>query len=109
MFLTPTPQGNLKMAKLRDAAETLGGCLLYAAFLSIPIILILAFVKRSTRMTIRKRGARYHYDFMIRWQRYRGALPEARTKAEAQQAEAKIKNKIYERKYGKTSASRFVC
>ena len=57
-------------------------------------------------MTIRKRGARYHYDFMIRRQRYRGALPEARTKAEAQQAEAKIKNKIYERKYGKTSASR---
>src|SRR5678815_1583111 len=57
-------------------------------------------------MTIRKRGTRYHYDFMIRRQRYRGALPEARTKAEAQQAEAKIKNKIYERKYGKTSASR---
>jgi meiotically up-regulated gene 157 (Mug157) protein len=57
-------------------------------------------------MTIRKRGTRYHYDFMIRRQRYSGALPEARTKAEAQQAEAKIKNKIYERKYGKTSASR---
>src|ERR1051325_6494502 len=57
-------------------------------------------------MTIRKRGARYHYDFMIRRQRYRGALPEARTKAEAQQAEAKIKNKIYERKYGKISTSR---
>src|ERR1044072_3825148 len=31
---------------------------------------------------------------------------EARTKAEAQQAEAKIKNKIYEGKFGKTSASR---
>jgi site-specific recombinase XerD len=43
---------------------------------------------------------------MIRRQRYRGALPEARTKAEAQQAEAKIKNKIYERKYGKISSSR---
>ena len=56
-------------------------------------------------MTIRKRGTRYHFDFMIRRQRYRGALPEARTKAEAQQAEAKIKNKIYERKYGKVSAS----
>jgi len=33
------------MAKIRDAAETFGGCLLYAAFLIIPIILILAFVK----------------------------------------------------------------
>ena len=33
-------------------------------------------------MTIRKRGTRYYYDFMIRRQRYRGAIPEARTKAE---------------------------
>jgi integrase len=57
-------------------------------------------------MTIRKRGSRYHYDFMIRTQRYRGAIPEARTKAEAEQAEVKIKNKIYERKFGKISASR---
>jgi hypothetical protein len=45
-------------------------------------------------MTIRKRGTRYHYDFMIRWQRYRGALPEARTKAEAEQPETKIKTKF---------------
>ena len=64
-------------------------------------------------MTIRKRGTRYYYDFMIRRQRYRGAIPEARTKAEAEQAETKIKNKVYERKYGKISASRpfaeFVC
>jgi len=43
---------------------------------------------------------------MIRNQRYRGAIPEARTKAQAEQAEVKIKNKVYERKYGKTSASR---
>src|SRR5918992_1523895 len=57
-------------------------------------------------MTIRKRGTRYYYDFMIRKQRYRGAIPEARTKAEAQQAETKIKTKIYERKYGKVSASK---
>jgi hypothetical protein len=56
-------------------------------------------------MTIRKRGTRYYYDFMIRRQRHRGALPEARTKTEAQQAETKIKTKIYERKYGKVSAS----
>jgi len=62
--------------------------------------------KRSNRMTIRKRGTRYYYDFMIRRQRYRGAIPEARTKAEAEQAETKIKNKVYERKYGKISASR---
>jgi hypothetical protein len=63
-------------------------------------------------MTIRKRGTRYHYDFMIRRHRYRGALPEARTKAEAQQAEAKIKNKIFERKFGKprpADCSRSLC
>lgn len=57
-------------------------------------------------MAVRKRGSRYHYDFMIRNQRYRGAIPEARTKAEAEQAEVKTKNKVYERKYGKISASR---
>ena len=57
-------------------------------------------------MTVRKRGSRFHYDFRIRTQRYRGAIPEARTKAEAEQAEVKIKNKIYERKFGKISASR---
>src|SRR6266540_3089418 len=57
-------------------------------------------------MTVRKRGSRYHYDFMIRNQRYRGAIPEARTKAEAEQAEVKVKSKIYERRYGKISASR---
>ena len=56
-------------------------------------------------MTIRKRGTRYYYDFMIRRQRYRGALPEARTKVQAEQAETKIKTKIYERKYGKVTAS----
>ena len=56
-------------------------------------------------MTVRKRGSRFHYDFRIRTHRYRGAIPEARTKAQAQQAEVKIKNKIYERKYGKISAS----
>jgi integrase len=57
-------------------------------------------------MTVRKRGSRFHYDFRIRGQRHRGAIPEARTKAEAQQAEVKIKNKLFERKFGKTSASR---
>jgi len=43
---------------------------------------------------------------MIRNQRYRGAIPEARTKAQAEQAEVKTKNRIYERKFGKISASR---
>jgi integrase len=57
-------------------------------------------------MTVRRRGSRFHYDFRIRTQRYRGAIPEARTKAEAEQAEVKIKTWIYERKFGKISASK---
>lgn len=57
-------------------------------------------------MTVRKRGSRFHYDFRIRTQRYRGAIPEARTKAEAERAEVKIKTWIYERKFGKISASK---
>jgi len=68
-------------------------------------LLLAAATGRSNRMTIRKRGTRYYYDFMIRRQRCRGALPEARTKAEAEQAETKIKTKIYERKVGNVSAS----
>jgi hypothetical protein len=43
-------------------------------------------------MTIRKRGTRYYYDFMIRRQRYRGALPEARTKAQASLSQANSGN-----------------
>src|SRR6267142_1955632 len=57
-------------------------------------------------MTVRKRGSRFHYDFRIRTQRHRGAIPEAPTKAEAEQAEVKIKTRIYERKFGKMSASK---
>jgi hypothetical protein len=33
------------------------------------------------------------------------AIPEARTKAQAERAETKIKSMVYERKYGKVSAS----
>lgn len=34
-------------------------------------------------MAVRKRGGRWHYDFMIRHRRFRGVIPEARTKAPA--------------------------
>jgi integrase len=55
-------------------------------------------------MTVRNRGAgkqkRWYYDFMIRGKRYKGAIPEARTKDEATQAENKIKKDVYDGKYG---------
>lgn len=49
---------------------------------------------------VRKRGDRWYYDFMIRRVRYRGAIPEARTKWQAEKAEAKIRLEVYEGKYG---------
>ncbi len=41
----------------------------------------------------------WHYEFRVRGVRYRGALPEARTKWEAEQAEIKLRRDIFERKY----------
>jgi len=54
-------------------------------------------------MSVRKRGGRWHFDFMIRGLRYRGAIPEARTKAQALQAEVSIKQEIFDGRYGKPS------
>ena len=38
-----------------------------------------------------KNGTHWNYYFRVRGVRYRGAIPEARTKWEAEQAELKIK------------------
>lgn len=46
-------------------------------------------------MAVRKRGARWHYDFQIRGRRYREAIPEASSKWEAQEAEAIAKQKVF--------------
>lgn len=50
-------------------------------------------------MTVRKRGKVWWYDFGHH--RYRGPIPEARTKYEAEQAEIKLKRDVFEGKYGK--------
>jgi len=50
-------------------------------------------------LTVRKRGKVWWYDFGHH--RYRGPIPEARTKYEAQQAEIKLKRDVFEGKYGK--------
>jgi hypothetical protein len=52
-------------------------------------------------MAVRKRGGRWHYDLMIEQVRYRGAIQTARTKAQALQAEAKIRLQIHHGKYGR--------
>ena len=51
-------------------------------------------------MSIHKRGSRWCYYIKIKGTRYRGTIPEARTKYQAQQAETRIRNEIFEGKYG---------
>ena len=54
-------------------------------------------------MPVHKRGDRWHYAFCIRGVRYRGALPEARTKFQAAKAETKIRQDVYEGRYGRAT------
>jgi integrase len=49
---------------------------------------------------IRKRGRHWHYDFSVRGTRYRGAIPEARNKYQAAQAESRVRDKLFNRTYG---------
>ena len=54
-------------------------------------------------MSVYKRGKKsthWHYYFRVRGVRYRGAITEARTKWEAEQAETKIKQEIFEGRFG---------
>jgi hypothetical protein len=46
-----------------------------------------------------KHGGAWYYFFSIRGKRYRKAIPEARTKAQAEQAEARAKDAIYRGRY----------
>jgi len=52
-------------------------------------------------MSVYKRGTHWHYRFRLRGVRYRGALPEARTKLMAEQAETKLKADVYQGNFGK--------
>lgn len=55
-------------------------------------------------MSVYKRGKQsthWHYYFRVRGVRYRGVIPEARTKYEAEQGEIKIKREIFEGRFGK--------
>jgi integrase len=42
----------------------------------------------------------WYYEFELNHVRYRGAIPEARTQTQAEQAEIKVKNSIFEGKFG---------
>jgi hypothetical protein len=47
----------------------------------------------------RGKGTHWHYYFRVRGVRYRGSIPEARTKQKAEQAESKIKQQIFEKRF----------
>jgi hypothetical protein len=48
----------------------------------------------------KKRGKRWYTDFTIRGRRFREAIPEARTQAQAERAEAKLREEVYQGRYG---------
>jgi hypothetical protein len=51
-------------------------------------------------MSVYKRGERWYFYIKFRGARHRGVIPEARTKYQAQQAENRIRNELFEGKYG---------
>lgn len=60
-------------------------------------------------MPVENRGTpkspRWRYAFTIRGVRYRAAIPEARTKYEAEQAELEAKKAVFEGRYGRPSGT----
>ncbi len=44
----------------------------------------------------------YHYSFRVHGKRYRGSIPEARTKWQAEQAELRSRQEVFEGRFGKT-------
>src|SRR5262249_26648598 len=65
-----------------------------------------ASFERGIEMAVKKRGSRWHYAFMIRHVRYRGAIPEARTKDEATRAETEIRRSVYNGTYGQSQGAK---
>ena len=64
-------------------------------------------------MSVDNRGTttvpRWYYSFMIRGVRYRGSIPEARTKAEASKVEAIKRLEVYEGRYGNEPGLKDFC
>jgi integrase len=55
-------------------------------------------------MAVRKRNVRWWYDFTVKGVRYRGPLPEARTRRTAEELEDKIKVSVYDGTYNQPKA-----
>ena len=52
-----------------------------------------------------KKSGNWYYDFMIKRIRYRGAIPEARTKEQAKNAEAAVRKAVFDGTYGSPSGT----
>jgi integrase len=63
---------------------------------------VAATLKENTMSVYKrgKKGTHWHYYFRVRGVRYRGVISEARTKQQAEQAESKIKQEIFEGRFG---------
>lgn len=57
-------------------------------------------------MPVRKRGGVWYYDFQIKGVRYRGAVPEARLKSEAEKAEVEKRREVFEGRYGRPQGAK---
>src|SRR5215213_10202874 len=57
--------------------------------------------ERNRPMSVFKRGSKWSYDFWVNGKRYRGSIPEARVKAQAERAENAIRFQVYQGRYGK--------
>lgn len=53
---------------------------------------------------VKKVGNSWYYDFTVRRVRYRESIPEARTKYQAQEAEKRIRDEVFEGKFGQTQS-----
>jgi len=65
----------------------------------------LRFGKGLANRVSKERGDSWYYYFRLNGARYRKAIPEARTKYQAQQAEAAARDSIFEGKYDRRSSS----
>jgi hypothetical protein len=66
-----------------------------------PFSLVAATSRRKMSVFKRGKATHWHYYFRVRGVRYRGSIPEARTKKDAERAESKIKQDVFEGRYGK--------
>src|ERR1044072_5000777 len=66
-----------------------------------PFLNGLRTAERDRPMSVFKRGSKWCYDFWVNSKRYRGAIPEARVKAQAERAEHAIRDQVYDGTYGK--------